>query len=784
MLNFSLFCFRMAPKRKPDDDPGPSRKKPRFLYPPEAMAQALQAVREGMKTTRQAARDFNVPFSTLQAKVKGKHPEGRRMGPKTVLTDEEEDILVRYIVAKAKKGFPLHKRNLVDTVQKIVTEDQRQTPFTNNKPGNSWVAGFFKRHNEITQRHSEVINRGRAKVTEEKIRGWGNGLREYLKEEKALDILDDPTRIFNADESGFRTNPDTGLVLGPINYEHFYIVKDGSEKENISALFTASAAGEIVPPCIVFPYVRIPREIAMNCNPEWSVGRSPSGWMTGQVFFGYIGNTFIPWLKSRNVKFPVLLLIDGHRSHLTLNVCRLCEANGIILYALLPNATHIIQPLDVSVFRSLKAGWKVFVEDWKNQSKNRVLTRAKFPSLFEKVIDERATPKIIQNGFRKCGIFPFDLNAIDYTKCMNHASRSSETNDGARNNFVSAKPCNFGVEHLLYVESCMEGTRPEEFREKEKTAWDGDVQAVELFNLWKKLRNKIFFEDSTRDPKNRTEADPSESTSSLLSVEKEAVVPGLETSQAGPSTSTSSLLSVEKEAEVGPVTDLETSEAGTSTPLLTGTSVEKEVEILPSSETSVAVVTENETTVKTPVKIPLCKKNISPAFLGNVIWPTESPNKSKKNTNNDLPKERLPHAASSKRWIDYWEKQDEKKEQKQRMREEKAKERREKKEKKGETTKKKIGKRKDWTCPRCKGSYNDDVEMCNGRIWIGPCSECNAWYHKNCVSKKILSEFGLKDSCNDEETDFVCDTCFGDTDDEMGADFLQTTVEGHESESE
>lgn len=118
--------------------------------------------------------------------------------------------------------------------------------------------------------------------------------------------------------------------------------------------------------------------------------------MTGQVFFGYIGNTFIPWLKSHSIKFPVLLLTDGHRSHLTLNVCRLCEANDIILYSLLPNATHIIQPLDVSVFRALKSGWKVTVDNWKEKSDNRVLTRAKFPQLFESVVKEKATPKVTE----------------------------------------------------------------------------------------------------------------------------------------------------------------------------------------------------------------------------------------------------------------------------------------------------------------------------------------------------------------------------------------------------
>lgn len=64
--------------------------------------------------------------------------------------------------------------------------------------------------------------------------------------------------------------------------------------------------------------------------------------------------------------------------------------------------------------------------------------------------------------------------------------------------------------------------------------------------------------------------------------------------------------------------------------------------------------------------------------------------------------------------------------------------------------------------------------MCNGREWVGPCIQCDVWYHKNCVSKKILTEFGLLEtSFNDDETDFICDTFFGDTDDELEVDFME-----------
>lgn len=75
-LSHSFFCLIryifavIGPKRNPPSDlrAGGGVKKPRFLYTEEAMALAIQAVREGQCKTRQAAREFPVPFSTLQAR--------------------------------------------------------------------------------------------------------------------------------------------------------------------------------------------------------------------------------------------------------------------------------------------------------------------------------------------------------------------------------------------------------------------------------------------------------------------------------------------------------------------------------------------------------------------------------------------------------------------------------------------------------------------------------------------------------------------------------------------
>lgn len=89
------------------------------------------------------------------------------------------------------------------------------------------------------------------------------------------------------------------------------------------------------------------------------------------------------------------------------------------------------------------------------------------------------TEDTVINGFRKCGIFPFDVKAIDFTKCMTHPSRIF--GDGCSK--INFKPTEFSIEHLLYLESVMKSSRAEEFRASYEKGWSG----VELFVVWKTL---------------------------------------------------------------------------------------------------------------------------------------------------------------------------------------------------------------------------------------------------------------------------------------------------------
>jgi len=55
------------------------------------------------------------------------------MGPPTVLSDSEENIIVKLILAKARVGYPIHPETL--------KESNKPNPFTDDRPGKKSTNG-------------------------------------------------------------------------------------------------------------------------------------------------------------------------------------------------------------------------------------------------------------------------------------------------------------------------------------------------------------------------------------------------------------------------------------------------------------------------------------------------------------------------------------------------------------------------------------------------------------------------------------------------------------------
>lgn len=316
-------------------------------------------------------------------------------------------------------------------MQEIVKEMEIQNPFNGDRPGNGWYAAFLKRHPHLVVRTPEAVSQASACVSEQDIRGWFDKVTELLREEDLLEIQKYPKRNWNGDETGFRLSPDGKLVLAVRGMKDVYQVDAGPAKEAITCMHSFSADGDVAYPMLIFPYQRVPGAILEKVPSNWGVGKSESGWMTSEVFYEYIGNVFNTYLDMNNIEKPIIYYVDGHKSHLTIHTSKLCKDLGIVLVALYPNATRILQPADVAAFRPIKMGWTNAVREWRRNHLNETLTKKWVAPLLQDILKKPNMPQIYRNGFRATGLFPWDPNAIDFSKCLgsNNRGASVESDD-------------------------------------------------------------------------------------------------------------------------------------------------------------------------------------------------------------------------------------------------------------------------------------------------------------------------------------------------------------------
>ena len=127
----------------------------------------------------------------------------------------------------------------------------------------------------------------------------------------------------------------------------------------------------------------------------------------------------------------MLLFTDGHKSHINLDVVDLCRQNDIILFCLPPHTTHALQPLDVSVFKSLKDHYAKTVRSLTFAKPSFMVTKREFSKVIRVPFEQSFSITNIKAGFSKCGIYPFNPDAIAHNKMLPSSSDTSTSSGGS-----------------------------------------------------------------------------------------------------------------------------------------------------------------------------------------------------------------------------------------------------------------------------------------------------------------------------------------------------------------
>ena len=159
-----------------------------------------------------------------------------------------------------------------------------------------------------------------------------------------------------------------------------------------------------MPPMFIFPRVNY-RDNFVNGGPVGCVGTAhPSGWMTAAGFLTFLKH-FVAHVRPSPTD-KVILLLDNHVSHLSVDVLQFAKDNGVVMVSFPPHCSHKLQPLDRSVYGPLKRYYNVACDDWIVSHKGRTMTIYDVPAMVGLAYPKAMTPANIQAGFKVSGMSP------------------------------------------------------------------------------------------------------------------------------------------------------------------------------------------------------------------------------------------------------------------------------------------------------------------------------------------------------------------------------------------
>ena len=136
----------------------------------------------------------------------------------------------------------------------------------------------------------------------------------------------------------------------------------------------------------------------------------PRTWMTRWLFNSWISH-FIECLKkdpSIDMNNRHVLILDGHNSHVTLEVVKLSMESGFDIVSLPSHTSHALQPLDVSCFKPFKIAFRKIRDMWSLRSKTKPVDKQILCEWTSQALKAALRSKNIISGFKATSIWPLD----------------------------------------------------------------------------------------------------------------------------------------------------------------------------------------------------------------------------------------------------------------------------------------------------------------------------------------------------------------------------------------
>lgn len=369
--------------------------------------QALEALkRDESPNITFYARQFKVNYERLRRRYQGgnsrstRHPTNRKLDP------AQEDALCDYINRMDHLYLPLTPRLVRTTANAILRLSYVGPLDTAPRVSENWTSRFLERHPEYHKRVSKPLDIERSAAHDVEILEQWFALFKRTMEEYGIQLSD----VWNFDETGYNIGMAGETQVITLD-AHGKLYNPSSEnRTRASSIECINAAGDYLPAFHILPGKCILGNWIDDLQDDDCVAVTDTGYSNDIIGF--------EWLKKFNeysARFQKgswrLLLLDNHDSHCTHDFIEYATSQKIVLLALPAHTTHLMQPLDVTVFQPLKGAYKKALDDALRTGCYN-FSKVEFLAAIGRVRRGAFKKSTIMHAWRDTGLIPYDPEVV------------------------------------------------------------------------------------------------------------------------------------------------------------------------------------------------------------------------------------------------------------------------------------------------------------------------------------------------------------------------------------
>ena len=173
-----------------------------------------------------------------------------------------------------------------------------------------------------------------------------------------------------------------------------------------------------MPPLIIYKGVHIQEDWTSSAEiPGTMYAATENGWMDSITFQHWFDSFILLTANTRGQRDDgsnehVLLIFDGHSSHISLSIVDKARENDVHLVQLPPHTSHVTQPLDLACFSTWQSRYARIETEWKLLHPHETMSIKNFSMLLRPAWQAALSAENAQSGFRKAGIWPLNADAL------------------------------------------------------------------------------------------------------------------------------------------------------------------------------------------------------------------------------------------------------------------------------------------------------------------------------------------------------------------------------------